>query len=74
MPPNHPASDRDRTIFAVIEAGVGAAIALGGGLVVWLAPGITIVGMVPLVFGVLGVMHAIAVWLGAIRVPPGGSR
>lgn len=74
MPPNDPASNRDRTIFAVIEAGVGAALALAGGLVVWLAPGIMIIGVVPFVLGVLGVMHAIAVWLGAIGVPPGGSR
>ena len=74
MPSNDPASDGDRKIFAVIEAGVGVALALGGGLVVWLAPGIVIVGIVPLVLGVLGVMHGIAVGLGAIRMPPGGSR
>jgi hypothetical protein len=74
MPSNDPAGDGDRRILAVIEAGVGAALALGGGLVVWLAPGIILVGIVPLVLGVLGVLHGIAVGLGAIRVPPGGSR
>jgi uncharacterized membrane protein YccC len=72
MPSNDPAANRGRTILGAIEAGVGTALAIGGGLVVWLAPGITIDGMVPLVLGVLGVMHGIAVRLGAIRVPPGG--
>lgn len=74
MPGVDPAGDRDRQIFAVIEAGVGIALGLAGGLVVWLAPGIVIVGIVPLVLGVLGVVHGIAVGLGAIRMPPGGSR
>jgi hypothetical protein len=73
MTNNDPTSRRDRTIFAAIEASVGAALALGGGLVVWLAPNIVIVGSVPLVLGVLGVIHGIAIWLGALRVPPTDS-
>jgi hypothetical protein len=73
MPSNEPASDRDRAVFAFVEAGVAGALALGGGLIVWLAPSITIVGVVPLVLGVVGLMHAVAVGLGAIRMPPGGS-
>jgi hypothetical protein len=68
MPSNDPAANRGRTILAAI----GAALAIDGGLVVRLAPGIVIVGMVPLVFGVLAVTHGIAAGLGAIRVPPGG--
>jgi hypothetical protein len=74
MPDNDPTSDRDRAIFATVEAGVGAALALGGGLVVWLAPGIMIVGLVPLVLGVVGVLHGIAVGLGTLRVPPRGPQ
>jgi len=74
MPSNDPASDRDRAIVAAVEASVGAVLSLGGGLVVVLAPGIMIVGVVLLVLGVVGVIHGLAIGLGLIRLPPSRPR
>lgn len=65
--------DRDRTVVSAVESLVGAVLALVGAAIIRLAPGASVVGVVLVAFGVIGLAHPVGVGIGAIRLP-GGRR
>jgi O-antigen/teichoic acid export membrane protein len=63
-------NERERTVFAAVEALAGAVLAIGGFVAVARGAGvITLVGIVLLVFAAVGLAQAVAAGLG-LYTPP----
>jgi hypothetical protein len=66
--------DRERTLTAVLEAIVGALLAVPGTLLLRAAGVASFVGVVLLSLGLFGVAHAVAVGLGLVSLKSRGGR
>jgi len=69
-PPSAPASDRDRTVFAGMEAVAGAALALVGGQLLSVRGFGAVAGTALLALGAMAVLQSVAIGLGLVKLPP----
>ena len=66
-----PMSDRDRTVFAAMEAVVGLALAVIGLLLLRAGAFGAAAGTALLALGILAVLQSVAVGLGLVKMPRG---